>query len=151
VLADLDACARLEQSCFALPWTSAMLRTELDAGAELLVADRDPQRRPLPLAAAAAAAAVEAYAVLRSAPPDAELLRLGVTPAARRSGGARALLDEALRRLRANGVVELFLEVRNDNVVALALYEALGFERLATRRRYYADGGDALVLRRAVP
>jgi hypothetical protein len=38
------------------------------------------------------------------------------------------------------------LDVRADNSAAVALYEKLGFERTAVRRRYYATGGDALVM-----
>ncbi|MBE9110763.1 GNAT family N-acetyltransferase [Nodosilinea sp. LEGE 07298] len=38
------------------------------------------------------------------------------------------------------------LEVRTSNSRALALYEAFGFETLGRRRRYYADGEDALIL-----
>ncbi|WP_347404928.1 GNAT family N-acetyltransferase [Nodosilinea sp. LEGE 06152] len=38
------------------------------------------------------------------------------------------------------------LEVRPSNSRALALYENFGFETLGRRRRYYADGEDALIL-----
>lgn len=38
------------------------------------------------------------------------------------------------------------LEVRPSNSRALALYENFGFEALGRRRRYYADGEDALIL-----
>ncbi|MBE9135796.1 GNAT family N-acetyltransferase [Nodosilinea sp. LEGE 07088] len=38
------------------------------------------------------------------------------------------------------------LEVRPSNSRALALYESFGFETLGRRRRYYADGEDALIL-----
>ncbi|MEA5447514.1 GNAT family N-acetyltransferase [Leptolyngbya sp. CCNP1308] len=38
------------------------------------------------------------------------------------------------------------LEVRPSNSRALALYESFGFETLGLRRRYYADGEDALIL-----
>jgi ribosomal-protein-alanine N-acetyltransferase len=56
----------------------------------------------------------------------------------------KALLAEAERR----GCLEVLLEVRADNAPAIALYAARGFETIATRRRYYADGTDALILRR---
>jgi ribosomal-protein-alanine N-acetyltransferase len=38
------------------------------------------------------------------------------------------------------------LEVRPSNSRALVLYESFGFETLGRRRRYYADGEDALIL-----
>jgi len=41
------------------------------------------------------------------------------------------------------------LEVRADNAAAIALYERLRFRAISTRPRYYPDGTDALVMRRA--
>ena len=35
----------------------------------------------------------------------------------------------------------MLLEVRTDNVKALALYDSEGFVRLGTRRRYYQPSG----------
>jgi ribosomal-protein-alanine N-acetyltransferase len=43
----------------------------------------------------------------------------------------------------------MLLDVREDNAPALAFYARHGFERLSTRRAYYANGRiDGLVLRR---
>ena len=44
----------------------------------------------------------------------------------------------------------MFLEVATDNAAALALYDRLGFVRAAQRKGYYR-GGDALVLKTALP
>jgi len=86
-------------------------------------------------------------ALLRVTADEAEILTIGVVPAMRRRGIARALLDESLGRLRALGVRSLFLEVGIRNRAARALYEASGFEEVGRRRRYYANGEDALILR----
>lgn len=40
------------------------------------------------------------------------------------------------------------LEVRAGNAAAVALYRRLGFEEVGRRRRYYADGSDALLMTR---
>ena len=91
------------------------------------------------------------WAGVRVVADTAEILTVGVIPAARRQGiGARLLamlLDEARRR----GAVEAFLEVRVDNVGAQELYERARFVRVGIRRGYY-DGGrmDAVVMRRAL-
>jgi ribosomal-protein-alanine N-acetyltransferase len=42
----------------------------------------------------------------------------------------------------------MLLEVRSDNDDARRLYERMGFQTIATRRRYYSDGSDALIMRR---
>jgi ribosomal-protein-alanine N-acetyltransferase len=46
------------------------------------------------------------------------------------------------------GAESMMLEVRADNSVAITLYERMGFERISTRTRYYADGTDAQIWRR---
>jgi len=80
--------------------------------------------------------------------PAAEILTIGVIPAARRRGLAtkllHALLDEAVRR----GAEECFLEVRNDNTAARAFYAAEGFAEIGVRRGYYDHGRvDAVSMR----
>lgn len=81
----------------------------------------------------------------------AQILTVGVLPAARRRGiGERlvqALVAEAGRRRAA----EVLLEVRIDNAAARQLYEKLGFAVIGTRRGYYDQGRvDAVVMRRAL-
>lgn len=91
------------------------------------------------------------WAGVRIVADSAEILTVGVIPAARRQGiGARLLamlLDEARRR----GAVEAFLEVRVDNPGAQQLYQRARFVQVGLRRGYY-DGGqvDAVVMRRAL-
>jgi ribosomal-protein-alanine N-acetyltransferase len=86
-------------------------------------------------------------ALLRVTADEAEILTIGVIPAMRRQGIARALLDEGMKRVRARGVRTIFLEVGVRNGPARTLYEASGFQQVGRRRRYYASGEDALILR----
>jgi ribosomal protein S18 acetylase RimI-like enzyme len=58
------------------------------------------------------------------------------------------LLDALLAEAERRGCTEVLLEVRADNAAAIGLYAARGFVTISTRRRYYADGADALILRR---
>jgi [ribosomal protein S18]-alanine N-acetyltransferase len=83
----------------------------------------------------------------RVAAGDAEVLTLAVAPGARRQGVARALLRAAIAEARARGAMALFLEVATANVAARALYRQVGLNEVGRRRRYYADGSDAIVLR----
>jgi len=79
----------------------------------------------------------------------AEILTVGVVPAARRRGLARRMLAELYQAAAQRGVSELFLEVRVDNESARALYAAEGFAEVGRRRGYYANGTvDAVVMRR---
>lgn len=84
--------------------------------------------------------------------PMGEIITLGVSPAVRRQGAGRALMDDLIARARALGVRALTLEVADDNVAALGLYANLGFTRVGRRPGYYKrpDGStmDAGLLRR---
>jgi len=67
----------------------------------------------------------------------AEILTLGVAPAERRRGIARALLLDCSREAGALGAERIVLEVAADNVAGSALYQSLGFTRQGTRHGYY--------------
>ena len=78
---------------------------------------------------------------------EAELLRLVVSPAARRQGVGAALVRAGVRAVGFDGAKAVTLEVRWDNEAAIALYQRLGFEQLAARPNYYGPGVDALILK----
>ena len=84
--------------------------------------------------------------VTRVAADEAEILTLAVIPPARRGGLGRALVQQAAAQARDAGAARLFLEVGSANAAARALYERCGFRPVGLRRRYYADGGDAVVM-----
>lgn len=87
------------------------------------------------------------HAVVSAVADIAELQRIAVTPAARRTGLATALLDEGCRLAREAGADRLLLEVREDNLGALRFYAARRFVEVDRRPRYYRDGTTAIVLR----
>jgi ribosomal-protein-alanine N-acetyltransferase len=61
-------------------------------------------------------------------------------------GLATALMAEARGEAEQAGARGLVLEVRPSNRRALRLYRHLGYDVVARRPRYYADGEDALVM-----
>ncbi|WP_291830228.1 GNAT family N-acetyltransferase [Bosea sp. (in: a-proteobacteria)] len=90
----------------------------------------------------------EGFALARVAAEEAEILTLAVHPGARRQGHGAVLLAGAMAGALARGARAMFLEVAEANQAARGLYGAAGFAEIGRRRRYYPDGGDALVLRR---
>lgn len=78
---------------------------------------------------------------------EAELWTIAITPDRRRRGLARRLLQHAMSAWRAEGAEAAFLEVRDDNAGAIALYAETGWVATAVRRRYYRDGMDARLMR----
>jgi len=74
----------------------------------------------------------------------ARLYSIAVGRAARGLGVGAKLLAAAERAARDGGADEFVLEVREDNPVAIALYESRGYRRFGRKPGYYYDGCDAL-------
>src|SRR5206468_5613965 len=144
VEADIAAMVEIERASFSDPWTRAAIASTLrHEHMRVLVADDggelggDGARRPL------------GYVVAMIAGPEAEVADLAVSPIARRRGIGRALIDRLLAELAAVGVVAVFLEVRESNRAARALYESRAFQSVGRRRGYYrCPVEDALLLKR---
>ncbi|HJQ03187.1 MAG TPA: ribosomal protein S18-alanine N-acetyltransferase [Jatrophihabitans sp.] len=94
---------------------------------------------------------VLASAGLLTIAETAQIVTIGVLPAARRRGIARLLVRELLDEARRRQAQEVLLEVRIDNKPARKLYESQGFVPIGTRRGYYDRGRvDAVVMRYAL-
>jgi len=90
---------------------------------------------------------VAGHAVVSVAGDIAELQRIAVAVTRRRTGVATALLGAVVAHGRRNGADRLLLEVREDNAGAISFYAARGLVEIDRRRRYYADGTTAVVMR----
>ncbi len=77
---------------------------------------------------------------------ELQVLNVATALAARRRGVARALLDALFSESRAAGCACATLEVRTENLAAIALYRGMGFREDGVRRKYYSDGADALLM-----
>ncbi|HEX7978046.1 MAG TPA: ribosomal protein S18-alanine N-acetyltransferase [Gemmatimonadaceae bacterium] len=144
VEADLAAMVAIERASFSDPWTASAIASTLryDHMRVLVAEERgelggDGAGRPL------------GYVVAMIAGPEAEIADLAVSPAARRRGIGRALIDRLLGDLATEGVLAVFLEVRESNHAARTLYESRAFQGIGRRRGYYRlPPEDALILKR---
>jgi [ribosomal protein S18]-alanine N-acetyltransferase len=125
VAADLPEVGRiLEQTPEAAQWTPE--------GFDFFVAE--------------AGGAIAGFLVWRfTAPDEVEILNLAVDPPKRRSGFAKALIS-ALQR--ATHQPTLFLEVRESNSAARALYSQAGFLEAGVRQGYYQRPQEAAIVMR---
>jgi len=90
---------------------------------------------------------IAGYLIAREVAGTGEVLNLAVSPDFRRRGVARALLRAGLTYLRKRRVEEVYLEVRESNRSAQALYLSSGFRPVGQRAAYYRNPKeDALVL-----
>ena len=132
---DVRRVADIERASFADPWSP-------DSFAELVGEPR------VLFSVIETARGVMGYSVVWTVADEAELANVAVAAEARGQGLGARLLDEAVGAARARGAAVMYLEVRESNAVARALYASRGFEQVGRRRRYYRrPTEDALVLR----
>lgn len=91
------------------------------------------------------------YAGLMCVPPIGDIQTIGVLPEFEGRGIARAMLDELIAEAARRGAADIMLEVSSTNPRAQKLYQRYGFEHIHTRRRYYRDGSDGLIMRLTLP
>lgn len=73
-----------------------------------------------------------------SAVGEGDITSVAVSPEYRRRGLAARLIGE-FERLLPDDTESIFLEVRESNAGAAALYEKCGFERLSVRKNFYTQ------------
>jgi len=133
---DLDAVSRIEAAAYAFPWTRGNFVDSLAAGylAEVL---EDETRQLL------------GYFIAMAGVDEMHLLNITVAPAWQGQGLGRLMLQALADHARGRGMASLWLEVRESNRRARALYEQLGYAEVGLRRGYYPAAGrreDAVVM-----
>jgi ribosomal-protein-alanine N-acetyltransferase len=152
--ADLEQVTAIEQACFSDPWTPEAFASALTLShIRFLVAEEidDPASgNGVPAVDhGGGVSRVVGYVLAMVAADEGEIADLAVAPAVRRRGVAGELLDRVAADARQAGVRALYLEVRESNVAAIALYRSRGFGPVGRRRGYYRHPPeDALLLRR---
>jgi ribosomal-protein-alanine N-acetyltransferase len=82
---------------------------------------------------------------------EVEILDLAVDPACRRQGHAAFLLRNFLKEASRSAAKKVFLEVRESNAAAIALYQKFGFQTFGRRLDYYRNPREnALLLALAI-
>jgi len=91
---------------------------------------------------------VEGFIVARGVGAEWEIENIAVAGPARRRGLGAHLLVELLDQARAAGARNIFLEVRESNRAARALYEKWAFVESGRRKCYYHQPDEDAVLYR---
>ncbi len=141
--ADLPRVMEIAQSLKDAPhWPESVWTTAVDCATG---PDVTPRRICL-VAADPLSGIVLAFAVTGLLPPQAELESIAVAAEHQRRGIASGLFAGLVRELKAAGIHEIFLEVRDSNRAARGFYRAQGFSETGRRVRYYADPIEDAVL-----
>jgi len=117
---DIPDVMRIERRSFTMPWLESTFHALL--------------RRPsASLITAEMGGTVVGFAVLWFAADEGELGDLAVDPERRSRGIGRALVDRSIEEATLRGARTLYLEVRESNEAARALYTSTGFELVGRR------------------
>jgi ribosomal-protein-alanine N-acetyltransferase len=130
---DLPQVLEIEQASFPLPWKAEFFLKELHRPhGWSWVAEKE--------------GTIVGYLCGWFVVDEGEILKMAVHPCYRRCSVGKFLVEEAIIIAGQRGVRTLHLEVRVSNVTAIALYKLCGFHEVGSRRRYYENGEDALLM-----
>jgi ribosomal-protein-alanine acetyltransferase len=149
-VADIPTIMTLErQTASAGHWTEAQYRQvfQPESPARLVLV-----LESAPLGASVlksdASSGIFGFLVAQHLAPEWELENLVVAPRARRKGLAKRLLNALLAAAKKTNTTAVFLEVRDSNAAARALYEKAGFRQVGRRYSYYTSPSEDAVLYR---
>ncbi len=126
-LEDLDAVQAIENAAQLTPWSTSHFRDCLSNAnylCQVVTHDDEPV----------------AFLILSRILDETHVLNVVVAPAWQRRGIARLLLEQAMETARNDAMTVMYLEVRESNLGAQALYRELGFEVCGIRKNYYRKG-----------
>lgn len=82
---------------------------------------------------------------------EAEITTFGILTPFKNQGIGQSFLSAFIKQLEAEEIKTVFLEVREQNKAAIAVYERAGFETIALRKNYYHDPVDhALIMKLSI-
>ena len=138
-LYDVEQILAIEEVSFKAPWSRTLFLEEL--------ACKTAFNYVVKLSGSEKLEPVIAYICSRIIGCEMSILRIAVSPKWRNLGIASWLLDKCFKMSRDKGVTSVFLEVRESNSAATALYDKQGFISVGKRPAYYPETGeDAVVL-----
>lgn len=130
---DIDEVEQIEKEIFSVPWSaksfSDACKNENNIYLTCIIDDE-----------------VAGYCGLWTVLGEGNITNMAVSHKHRRKGIGRALMQEMEKRGREKEVSVFFLEVRESNSAARALYEGLGYEQIGVRKRFYEKPVESAVI-----
>ncbi len=131
---DIEQVVCIENSIFTIPWS----------GKSFLDASTTPENVYL---VCEENGIIQGYCGLWTVIDEGNITNMAVSPAYRRKGIARQLMQEMEKRGRMKDVSVFFLEVRESNTPARNLYEIMGYRVIGRRKNFYEKPAeDALIM-----
>ena len=120
------AAAALEKECFSTPTPEKMLMEEIIKPEAIYFAATQGEN-------------LIGYVGMQSVLDEGYMMDICVAESCRRQGVGRALMQALLEGAERAALAFVTLEVRASNDPAIALYTALGFEKVGERKNYYQN------------
>lgn len=118
---DLEAVVEIENQVQSHPWKKSQFEESITSYVSTVI-ERNHQ--------------VVGFCILQPVLDEANLLLMAIHPSQQGKGLGYQLLDESIALLK-NNPVQIFLEVRESNKAAIALYEKSDFHQIDLRKNYY--------------
>lgn len=133
---DIDSIVRTEKECFTDPETERNIKDVIENEVyDVFVAEIDGN--------------VAAHIITQTSCGDTDILSVAVGISHRRNGIGGELLKKVVEESGNKDVSNIFLEVRESNLAAIALYEKYGFEKVGERRNFYDNPREnALIMKK---
>ena len=131
----LNACMDLDQKSLNGIWTKSQWEIELNDSKRICLGVIDFETKKL-------LGLCSAWLVI----DELHITFLAVDPMNQRKGIGKFLLSELIKRSKSLQINHIFLEVKQNNEPAKALYNSMGFKTVGKRSNFYQDGSDALLL-----
>jgi ribosomal-protein-alanine N-acetyltransferase len=128
---DLPSVLAIERRSFPTPWSLSMFVLELSKPSSICLAAVDGEE-------------LVGYLVCARYDDVWHIMNVAAAPERRRQRIGTTLVDRLFRE--AGRGARYTLEVRVSNLVAIAMYERLGFRSAGIRRGYYSDNGEDAVI-----
>ena len=120
----------IEQTCFSTYWTEQSIADSISNDSNyfnIAYVENKPA----------------GYMSMQLVAGEGDIMRVAVLPEYRRLGIGRKLLQECFS---ANNPDVVFLDVRENNIPAIRLYESFGFVNIGIRKNYYANPTENAVM-----
>ena len=120
---DMPQLLIIEQAAHVAPWNEDTFKTCFESGYIGWVIEKDKE--------------VIGFVIVSMRADECHILNLCVAPKHQRAGFGRQLLEQALSHAKQQGVGVAYLEVRESNTRAIALYRKSKFHLIGARKDYY--------------
>ncbi len=121
---DIAQVAEIERQIFSIPWSEKAFRDSMESDNTIYIVAKENDN-------------VAGYAGMYLSFEEGNITNVAVNPFSRRKGIGEKIVRDILNRAYEKGVRDVFLEVRETNSVAIALYEKIGFKEEGIRKNFY--------------